>query len=178
MNSINLYLQDKIDVETVRPLIQRIIEENTLLEVEKEDELSTCSADLINLYITSVGGSVHDGFALTDVILNSKIPINTYCVGYADSTAFFVYLAGKERYAYEHSMFLIHNILSSIEDSTPTGLKSYTDYVEKLQNWEYELFEQRTGKDYTLLYNVFTYDKQLRLTAQEALEHNIVTKII
>lgn len=36
MNSINLYLQDKIDVETVRPLIQRIIEENALLEVEKK----------------------------------------------------------------------------------------------------------------------------------------------
>lgn len=173
MNSINLYLQDKIDVETVRPLIQRIIEENALLEIDKES-----SADLINLYITSVGGSVHDGFALTDVILNSKIPINTYCVGYADSTAFFIYLAGKERYAYEHSMFLIHNILSSIEDSTPTGLSSYTAYVEKLQEWEYELFELRTGKDRTLLYNVFTYDKQLRLTTQEALEHNIVTKII
>ncbi len=173
MNSVNLYLQDKIETETVRPLIQRIIEENALLEIDKES-----SADLINLYITSVGGSVHDGFALTDIILNSKIPINTYCVGYADSTAFFIYLAGKERYAYEHSMFLIHNILSSIEDSTPTGLKSYTDYVEKLQDWEYELFEQRTGKDCTLLYNVFTYDKQLRLTAQEALEHNIVTTII
>ena len=173
MNSVNLYLQDKIETETVRPLIQRIIDENALLEVDKES-----SADLMNLYITSVGGSVHDGFALTDIILNSKIPINTYCVGYADSTAFFIYLAGKERYAYEHSMFLIHNILSSIEDSTPTGLKSYTDYVEKLQDWEYELFEQRTGKDCTLLYNVFTYDKQLRLTAQEALKHNIVTKII
>lgn len=173
MNSVNLYLQDKIETETVRPLIQRIIDENALLEVDKES-----SADLMNLYITSVGGSVHDGFALTDVILNSKIPIDTYCVGYADSTAFFIYLAGKERYAYEHSMFLIHNILSSIEDSTPTGLKSYTDYVEKLQDWEYELFEQRTDKDCTLLYNVFTYDKQLRLTAQEALEHNIVTKII
>lgn len=173
MNSVNLYLQDKIETETVRPLIQRIIEENALLGIDKES-----STDLINLYITSVGGSVHDGFALTDIILNSKIPINTYCVGYADSTAFFIYLAGKERYAYEHSMFLIHNILSSIEDSTPTGLKSYTDYVEKLQDWEYELFEQRTDKDCTLLYNVFTYDKQLRLTAQEALEHNIVTKII
>ena len=173
MNSVNLYLQDKIETETVRPLIQRIIDENALLEVDKES-----SVDLMNLYITSVGGSVHDGFALTDIILNSKIPINTYCVGYADSTAFFIYLAGKERYAYEHSMFLIHNILSSIEDSTPTGLKSYTNYVEKLQDWEYELFEQRTGKDCTLLYNVFTYDKQLRLTAQEALAHNIVTKII
>ena len=173
MNSVNLYLQDKIETETVRPLIQRIIEENALLGIDKES-----SADLINLYITSVGGSVHDGFALTDIILNSKIPINTYCVGYADSTAFFIYLAGKERYAYEHSMFLIHNILSSIEDSTPTGLKSYTAYVEKLQEWEYELFELRTGKDRTLLYNVFTHDKQLRLTAQEALEHNIVTKII
>ena len=71
MNSVNLYLQDKIETETVRPLIQRIIEENALLGIDKES-----SADLINLYITSVGGSVHDGFALTDIILNSKIPIN------------------------------------------------------------------------------------------------------
>ena len=173
MNSVNLYLQDKIDVETVRPIIQRIIDENALLEVDKES-----SADLMNLYITSVGGSVHDGFALIDTMLNSKIPINTYCVGYADSTAFFIYLAGKERYAYEHSMFLIHNILSSIDDSTATGLESYTNYVKKLEQWELDLFEQRTGKDYTLLYNVFTFDKQLRLTAQEALEHNIATQII
>ena len=173
MNSVNLYLQDKIETETVRPLIQRIIDENALLDIDKES-----SVDLINLYITSVGGSVHDGFALIDVILNSQIPINTYCVGYADSTAFFIYLAGKERFAYKHSMFLLHNMLSSIDDSTSTGLESYTNYVKKLEQWEFDLFTEMTGKDHTLLYNVFTYDKQLRLTADEALGHNIVTKII
>ena len=64
MNSVNLYLQDKIDVETVRPIIQRIIDENALLEVDKES-----SADLMNLYITNTGQTI-----ITNAMYNIAMP--------------------------------------------------------------------------------------------------------
>lgn len=59
--------------------------------------------DPIKLYINSCGGTIYDMWALIDAIQNSKTPIHTYCMGYAMSAAFDIFLAGHKRYCYKHS---------------------------------------------------------------------------
>lgn len=53
---------------------------------------------------------VYDMWMLIDTILSSKIPVHTYCNGYAMSAAFQIFLAGHKRFVGKHATFMYHQI--------------------------------------------------------------------
>lgn len=113
INERRLYLYDEICSESVGSIITDIMLINRMDRgIPVEDRKP------IILYISSVGGSVPDGFGLIDVIENSTTPIYTVNMAYQYSMAFLIGIAGKKRYAFKNSTFLMHDGSSFVSDST------------------------------------------------------------
>lgn len=94
----------------------------------------------IRLFINSHGGELCDMWALIDVMVNSKTPIETYCTGYAESAGFKIFLAGHKRFVSEHATLMYHQI-SSIEEGR------FQDLMEKRKEFEWQ---QKAIEDYVL----------------------------
>jgi ATP-dependent protease ClpP protease subunit len=65
---------------------------------------------VIELHINSLGGIISAGFAMCHAIKQCKIPVDCYVDGECASAATLIFLSGRGRYMYEHSMFLIHQL--------------------------------------------------------------------
>lgn len=85
------YLSDDIDNDTIGKMCFHIL---SILkhDDEEESEKRDFKREPIQLYVNSYGGSVHNMWALIDIIQQSKTPIYTYCTGYAMSAAFNIFL--------------------------------------------------------------------------------------
>ena len=104
-----LFLNDVINSDSVSEIIHHILQfnrEDAGIPVEEREP--------ILLYLTSVGGSVDDGFGLIDVIQSSITPVYTVNVGYWQSMGFLIGLAGHKRYAFKNSTFLMHQIRGEV----------------------------------------------------------------
>lgn len=63
----------------------------------------------IKIYINSMGGNVADGQSIFHGIVNTKTPVDTYCIGLAASIAGVIFLAGKKRYIVDYGYLMIHD---------------------------------------------------------------------
>ena len=91
------YLSDDIDIAAEKDFVK------FLNEQQKDKEVGG-----INLYINSLGGEAHSGIGIADAILTSKIPVDTFCLGTAQSMAFLIFVSGSFRKCYPHSTFMYH----------------------------------------------------------------------
>lgn len=67
----------------------------------------------ITMYINSSGGEVLSGLALYDVMMAVSSPINTVCIGTAESMAAILFSAGDKRQMLPHAKIMIHDPLIS-----------------------------------------------------------------
>lgn len=109
-----LFLEDEIEWGNIGEIIKHILEINRLDEgIEPEKRKP------IKLFVTSEGGETCSGFALIDVILNSKTPVYTFNLAYQYSMGFLIGLAGHKRYANPNAEFLMHD--GNLQVSGTTG---------------------------------------------------------
>lgn len=101
------YIHDDIDQNTMSRICYNLL---YLLneDQEKEDKEKDFERKPIKIFINSDGGYVEDGWALIDIMLNSKTPIYTYCTGYAHSAAFLIFIAGSKRFITKHAHMCCH----------------------------------------------------------------------
>lgn len=103
------YLSDNIDKNSMSKICYWL-----LYLIQDDDDKDKKEKDYkrepIKIYINSSGGYVYDSWALIDIMLNSKTPINTYCTGYAMSCGFNIFLAGQERFVGKNATLLYHQI--------------------------------------------------------------------
>lgn len=123
------YLSDDIDNDTIGKMCFHIL---SILkhDDEEESEKKDFKREPIQLYVNSYGGSVHNMWALIDIIQQSKTPIYTYCTGYAMSAAFNIFLAGHKRYATKHATFMCHQM-----NCIRSG--KYQDMIEDRKEMDY-----------------------------------------
>ena len=86
----------------------------------------------IKLFIQSFGGSVYDGFALIDVMINSKTPVYTYAIGMAMSMGLTIFTAGHKRFVYKNTTLMYHE-LSSFNWDKLEGIKLDVLQMEVIQ---------------------------------------------
>lgn len=79
-------LMDDIDGESIRPVIEWIIDSN----------FSEEKPEMLNLMICSGGGEISAGFALIDIMRGSSIPVRTIGVGEIASAGLMIFMAGME----------------------------------------------------------------------------------
>lgn len=125
INSDNriFYLSDEIEVNTMSQINFQLIK-LLMTDDQQEKEKKEYKREPIHIFINSYGGSTYDMWSLIDLMISSKTPIYTYCTGYAMSSAFLIFLAGKKRFSTKHTTFLYH------QASDWLGRKKYQDLVE------------------------------------------------
>jgi len=71
--------------------------------------LDSLGKKVIKIQINSVGGSVMDGMSIYNAILTTNAKVDTYNVGICASIAGVIFQAGRNRYMYDYSLFMMHN---------------------------------------------------------------------
>ncbi len=165
-----IYFDEEVSPDTVYSLVRNIYQFNA-----DDKNIPPEKRKPILLYLVSHGGDMDAGFELIDAILNSKTPVYTINLGYQYSMGFLIGIAGKKRFATQHSKLLIHDGSMVLYNS---GAK-VIDQVEFNKK-----YEART-KEYILSKSNITseeYDSKQRVEwymfADEAKEKGLVDYII
>lgn len=167
-----MFLNDEINIDTVNALtywIMLLNREDNKRGLKPEDRKP------IIIYICSVGGYEADGFSLMDVIMNSVTPIYTVNMGYCYSMAFYIFLAGKKRFALKHATFLMHDGSTLVSDS----LAKCRDTLE------FQDVKERALKKFVLEHSNITeeiyndkYRKEWYTMSDEAKKYGLVDYIV
>jgi ATP-dependent Clp protease protease subunit len=82
--------------------------------------LENVKRETIKLYINSPGGVVDDTLAIYDVMKYLGSPIETYCIGRAESGGAIVFMAGSKghRYILPHAKVMIHQPFGGVYGQT------------------------------------------------------------
>lgn len=122
----SIYLVDEITPSEISYIcfnLLHILEEDDYNDANIKDYIR----EPIKIYISSCGGELNSAWGLIDIITTSKTPIHTYCIGYAQSAAFMIFLAGRERFVYKHSCLLYHQLSGG-------SIGKYNDMKEYVEN--------------------------------------------
>lgn len=138
-------------------------------------------ADIIDVEITSPGGSVEMGFRIHDMLIGSGKVINTIAYK-VDSIATVIFLAGSTRLIAENCTPLVHNPMISLRDGVMLNamqldeLKSETLQVQKqlLDFYSQKLSLDKEGK--SSMQDLM--DKNSPISAKEFLKLGFATDII
>lgn len=135
----------------------------------------------ITIEISSSGGSVYDGLSFYDAIReyinNEEYKISCKLSGLVASMATVISLACDERIAGTHTSILVHQISTIVGKETVEGLKDELKECERLTDVIRGIYYERTGLTKEILDKKDDAKKDWILTAQEALEYRIITKI-
>lgn len=134
----------------------------------------------INIFLNTVGGQVHNGLFLCDLIAKLKTKTTIYVFAYAYSMGSLIIMAGFNNpnvtvKCYPFSTALIHSGSTYLEGTT-TQVKDYFKFSEK--------YETKI-KDFILSHTKITedqYEKMSRyewyMTSEEMLEYGLVNEIL
>lgn len=128
----------------------------------------------IDLLFSTPGGSVYDGFRMSNMIEHNLIPIHIHGTGLVASSGVIVMLSGAERSAYPHTAFLYHPLRGGLT-GTFTEMKGYYTHIEEINEYVTKLMVENTNMT----------EEQLKGIAQEehwfdadtALEYGIIDSI-
>lgn len=171
-NKIYFYTDvDKDSVLTLNRQIDEISKQMKLVQFT----FSLPAPPTIEIHICSNGGEVWPTMASVDKIINSEIPIHTYCEGLVASAATLISCAGHKRIITKNSGMLIHQITSGLWGN-------YNEFKDEIQNLNLMM---RIIKGIYLKKTKFT-DEQLNdllshdlyLSAEDCLEKGLVDVIV
>jgi len=152
-----IYFYNEINKETILNLNKQIDEiSKSMKMVQFSHNLSTPPA--IEIHICSEGGDVFAAMASIDKIINSKVPIHTYCEGVVASCATLLSVVGHRRFITKNSCMLIHTVSSELWGN-------YIAFKEELQNLDLIM---------TLIKNVYLKKSKLKeKELNEILKHDL-----
>ena len=168
-----LTIRDYIDSENTGKVIDKIIEFNNY-----DIQNKITNKKPIHLHIQSQGGNTLDGFASVDIMLSSNTPIFTYADGYVESTALDIFLAGSERLANNHTMFLIHGTTQSVENMSLSNFKSHLKMLLELEDWGKQLLVNRSNLSMKQINELYNLNTDIFFNSKQALEYGIITHIL
>ncbi len=163
-----LFLADAVDSDTASDLIRKL----WYLEL-------TDPGKPILFIINSPGGAVDSGFAIWDQVKMITSPVTTLVTGLAASMGSVLSLcaAPGRRFATAHSRIMIHQpLLSGVIKGQATDLEIQAKEMLKTRNGLIDIYMEATGKDFATIEKAI--DRDTWLTAQEALEFNLLDGII
>lgn len=133
----------------------------------------------IDIQMNTPGGSVVDGLAIYDVLMRKQsegTPINITVQGACMSMGVIILQAAGQRYATPNSQFLLHEVsygsrghMSQQEDEL--------EVAKKMQDKLDDIIVARSGMELAELKKL-TRRKDYTISAQEALDHNLIDAII
>lgn len=129
----------------------------------------------ITILIHSCGGDLYSTLFLIDMIKQSKTPIHTVGMGFVASAAYYIYINGHDRLAFENTVFLQHDGTISIADSN-SKVKDFIAFNDLMEERIKEFILAQTKID-AEFYDK-TFDKEYYFFADKGKELGVVDKII
>jgi ATP-dependent Clp protease, protease subunit len=145
-----------------------------LLYLQSED-----SSKDITMYINSPGGSIISMWSIIDTMNLIKPDVSTICIGMAASAASLILANGKKgkRLILPHSEVMIHQpLISGGLSGQASDIEIHTKHLVRTKNDLHQFMADRTGQ--TIKKIEKDMDRDYYMGAQEALEYEIVDKII
>lgn len=143
-----------------------------LLFLEKED-----SSKDITMYINSPGGSVYAGLGIIDTMNHIKPDIVTVSIGMSASMGGLILSAGKKgkRFALPNSLIHMHQPLGGAEGQA-SDIEITAREILRLKDLLAQILATNTGqKKATILKD---FDRDVNMTAEQALKYGFIDKII
>ena len=129
----------------------------------------------ITLLIHSCGGDLFSTLFLIDIIKQSKTPICTVGMGLVASAAYYIYINGHKRLAFENTVFIQHDGTISIADSN-SKVKDFMAFNDLMEERIKESILTQTK--ITADFYDKTFDKEYYFFADKGKELGVVDKII
>lgn len=143
-------LKDEIDIDNRVLLINGPISLKSYVKFDKQLRLlESLHTDPILVIINSPGGSVYDGFAFIDRIMNSTCLVNTQGMGLIASAALPILVSGDKRFAGRNTSFMHHppSYAAGFETITTHGVE--LSHTKDLSNRINKFLASRTNKPYS-----------------------------
>ncbi len=188
MNRINGMATEKKEMQET-PANEKFMKTRSLLlsgEINKEmaDKfikdllvLENESQEPVKVFINSPGGDVDAGFAIYDMLRFVNCEVTIIGMGLVASAAALVLLAvpKERRVGLVNSSYLIHQPLSQMRGNA-TDIEIHTIWLERLKERLNIIISQETGKSLEQVRK--DTDRDHWLTAQEAAEYGLISKVI
>ena len=152
-----IYYNGEICSSGITTLIEKTRELNDAFKQSNAITRVPLESYFVELYITSPGGAVSEGFRYIDFVEKNKINIKTIAFGTVASMGFVLWLMGNERYISKHSHILIHQMSSGFQGKR-SDILDYLKHLEDIQADLMEYIADKTG---------FTVQKVEEITSKE-----------
>jgi len=131
----------------------------------------------INLYISSPGGSVLDGYGVIDTMNFISSPVATTVVGMAASMGALILSCGTKgkRSGTEHSRIMIHQVLGGASGQA-SDIEIECKEILKLKEEINQMLTANTGQPYEKI--VKDCDRNYWMTSAEGVEYGIIDRVI
>ncbi len=131
----------------------------------------------IHFYINSPGGSVTAGLAIYDTMQFIRPAVSTLCIGQAASMGAVLLAAGAagKRFALPNSRVMIHQPLGGFRGQA-SDIEIHAREMLKIRDLLNDILARHTGRTMEQIRN--DTDRDNFLSAKEAVEYNLVDKVI
>ena len=131
----------------------------------------------LTLIINSPGGTVSSAMALIDVMLTSKIPVNTLAVGQVASCGVLLTMSGKKRSMSENCLAMSHQY-SWGGKGKHEDLKAQRKAQDMTHDMLVKHYQKCTGKTKKYVERELMPHQDVWLSAEECVKHGIVDKVV
>ena len=172
------YYTDKRVLIVNKDIDNSVIESYAIRILRWNDEDKNIPSDKrqpITILIHSCGGDLFSTLFLIDIIKQSETPICTVGMGLVASAAYYIYINGHDRLAFENTVFLQHDGTISIADSN-SKVKDFMAFNDLMEDRIKESILTQTKID-SDFYDK-TFDKEYYFFADKGKELGVVDKII
>lgn len=148
----------------------------TIIKINFDDSLIPVNERKpITIFIFSYGGDSNQASFFSDLLISSKTPVVTVATGVAMSAAFEIFLAGKKRYAFEHTQMLVHSGSASFKGTAEQIEDAQKNYKKMLDRSKDYVLERTSIDEKTFNKN---RNKDWYLTKEDFIKYHIVDKIV
>ena len=159
-----IFIDGDIDEELANGIIAQMLYLDSLDKIKP-----------INIYINTYGGSCYDGLGIYDIAEKITAPIRTVAMGKCCSMGVPLILMGSERCATKRTRFMIHQPSGGAVGQA-SDIKITHEEIQLIQREMYNIISEKTGQTYEQVEKDCDRDKWM--SAQEALDYGIITKIL
>lgn len=175
--SISLLINDGISLSRRSIDLFGEVEENMLEKLMRGVSLllDKDSTSPINIYISSYGGDVYDGFQMYDFIRSLEtVEVKTYACGKVFSAAMLPFIAGDVRKMFDNAAFMVHSA-SSASRGKAYELSTDSKETEIIVKQMCEILAEHTNLDTKKWEKLIKYE-DLYIRKDEAKKIGITTK--
>ena len=171
------YINDVISNETLgeisQALIEILFEDSARAQLEKQFVPTP-----ISIFINSDGGDLGETMGFIHLLDMQLAEVDTFCLGYAYSGAFKIFLAGDNRYITPTTSLMYHTLSTSLPELKFGDLGNSVDRLTVLQNQIEEYVLKRTKIPKERLEKVRNEKIDWFIDFKDAIELGIATDVV